>query len=560
MSVGSAVSRFVPSAWILALLQAVLLWLLHLSVVQQSWPATSPSLLIPSFLVALALPITLLVLWKHRAERTLWIVLAAMAGFLAAAGYGAFANVTGPVSDANPDEDLIAGFVLPLVLAWFIGLPMLRARLESGRWMPDYALLFRGSWRSYLLLAQAVLFTAVFWGLLGLWATLFEMLGNEFFKTAFADPRFFYPATTLVFATAIQLAEQRDSLVEAILEPLLGLLKWLAPLAGVIVIIFTIALLPRLPELFSSGERIINSAVLVMLVAVTVLLLNAAFRDGSSPSGYGPVLAQLLRVVPPLLVVVAATALYSIIVRTNDLGLTPARYWGIVTAGFAVLYALGYSIASLRSGPWFAGLQRVNPALAAVLFAALLISVTPLVNPMRLSVASQVERALAAVNPVEREGALRFLRFDAGAAGRQALGLLAAGDYAGDPALQAAASQVAALESRRAPTLANSAVLNERYSVWRGTLRILPIGEVLPASLDRVLKSEFALHATQLDPEQPSSAPVLIFIDVNADGQHEAILLGGAWRGSLRSVSDYRLFYERADGWALAAGGVLPNE
>jgi len=123
------------------------------------------------------------------------------------------------------------------------------------------------------------------------------------------------------------------------------------PLAGIIVAALTLALIPKLPVLIDSGEKILNSAILLALVAVTVLLINAAFRDGATEPDYRPWLKRALRVEPVLLTVVAATALHSLSVRTLELGPTPARYWGLIAAAVASLFSASYAYAALRSGP-----------------------------------------------------------------------------------------------------------------------------------------------------------------------------------------------------------------
>ncbi len=260
---------FSKGALVLALIQALALWWLHQSIDSGAWPASAPGGLFAAYLVAVFLPLTLLVLWAHRHDRVLWVSGVAVAAFLAFTGYGSFGEI-------SLEEDRIAGFLLPWAVAWLIALPMLRARLETGRWRTPYPVLFRSAWRSYLTLAESALFTGAFWLLLLLWAALFETLGNDFFKTVFSDPRFVYPATTLAFATATQIIGSSDRFIDGVLDQLLGLMKWLLPLAGLIVIAFSLALLPKLPALLGSGERVINSAVLLALVAVTLLLFNAA--------------------------------------------------------------------------------------------------------------------------------------------------------------------------------------------------------------------------------------------------------------------------------------------
>ena len=546
------------SPWLLALLQALALWGLHESLNAGSWPATEPVWLGALYPFVLWVPLTVLLLWSHWRERVLWLTAGALGLFLLWSGSHILDGIAGPVTSDKLEEDAIAGFVLPWMVAWLIAVPLLRARLEAGRWRAPYPVLFRGAARSYLTLAETALFTGIFWGLLALWAGLFETLGIDFFKTLFADARFVYPATTLAVTVALRIIGNSDRLVDGVLDQLLGLLKWLAPLAGLIVVLFTVALLPKLPALLASGEKILDSGILLALVALTLLLLNAAYRDGEHEPEYGRLIRQALRVVSPLLVIVASTALVSMIIRTADLGLTPARFWGLVTATFALLFAIGYAIAAVRHGPWFGELRRVNFVLAILLLATLIISLTPIGNPVRWSVANQLSRAVAAATESDREGALRFLRFDAGAQGRQVLDALVQGRIAAvDPVLRDEAARIAALSSKHMPPRADPAATPARYAAWRDTLRVLPADRTVPADLESLLRTEFWVAAATLDPGGNAPAPRLVFIDLDADGREDALLISGTRRGEPLIVRDYRVFIRTDEVWRQASAGTL---
>ena len=357
---------------------------------------------------------------------------------------------------------------------------------------------------------------------------------------------------------ALRIIGNRDRLVDGVLDQLLGLLKWLAPLAGLIVVLFTIALLPKLPALLASGEKILDSGILLALVALTLLLLNAAYRDGEQEPDYGRVIRQALRVVPPLLVIVASTALLSMIIRIVDLGLTPARFWGLVTAIFALLFAIGYAIAAVRAGSWFGELRRVNFVVAVLLLATLIVSLTPIGNPVRWSVANQLSRAITAATESDCEGALRFLRFDAGAQGRDMLSALAQGRIAEvDPVLRGEAARIAALSSKRAPPRADPAATPARYAAWRDTLRVLPADRTVPADLESLLRAEFGVAATMLDPGGNAPAPRLVFIDLDADGREDALLISGTRRGEPLIVRDSRVFIRTDETWRQASAGTL---
>jgi hypothetical protein len=79
------------------------------------------------------------------------------------------------------------------------------------------------------------------------------------------------------------------------------LLSELAVVAGTLLTLFTLALDLKLPGLFLSGDRAIGATWLLWLVAVIVLLLNAAFRDGSGVRPYPRLIATALRFIWPIL-------------------------------------------------------------------------------------------------------------------------------------------------------------------------------------------------------------------------------------------------------------------
>lgn len=524
---------FSRSAFGVALLQAIALWALNDAVVREHWPATSAAWLMAGYLLAAAVPLTLLVLWQYRQQRVLWAATIAMGGFYALSVWMRFSGLI--LDDQSSDaEEALARYLVPAVLSWLLALTLLRARLDSGRWHAPYATLFRSAWRNALMLAEAALFTGIFWGLLALAAELFNTLGIDALRTLFADPRFAYPATTLAFAAATQIISQSDRLVEGVLTQLLDLLKWLAPLAGVIVVAFTLTLLPRLPALFGSGERVMNSAILLALVAATLLLFNAAYRDGSGHPPYGRALQQAFRIVPPLLVVVALTALYSLTVRIQLLGLTPSRVWGFVTAAFALALAVGYTWSAIVDSSWFERVQRVNRAVLVVLMVTLLASLTPWGDPMYWSIVDQRARAATATSEASREGALLFLRFDAGDAGRRALADLA--DTSPD------AARIAALTRRMRSRPVDPAATPARYERWLGSLQPSAGSGPIPESLEPLLRETFMQSATNLDPGGDAPPPQWISLDVEGDGQIEYLLVAGALRGTAPRQREWRLF------------------
>ncbi|NBO75126.1 MAG: hypothetical protein EBV29_10880 [Gammaproteobacteria bacterium] len=155
-------------------------------------------------------------LWKHRRQGVLWKAVGGLAVFLALAGYFAFHDFPVPLNPADLDDIETVRFVGPLLLGWLLFLSLVHARVDDGSWHPPYPVLFRSFWGSLCTLAESLLFTGLFWILLFLWAALFDILGNPFFKNVFDDSRFAYPATTVVFAIATQIIGDNQRMVAAV--------------------------------------------------------------------------------------------------------------------------------------------------------------------------------------------------------------------------------------------------------------------------------------------------------------------------------------------------------
>lgn len=541
-------ARLPLAALALALVQGLLLWWFLAGMREDRWPAGDPRVMLPIVLLLAVLPLSLQLLWPFKHERVLRSALAGVAVSVAvtAALFAAThigldaAGSEGPGRRRDGAEDVVAAFVLPLALAWLLAMPLLKLRLTGGRWTGPYPSLFEITWRGALTLAEAALFTGVFWLLLGLAAMLFGLLAIEGVAGFISEPLFAIPATTVVGTLAIHLIGASAGMVDGLLRQVLNLLKWLLPLAGLIVIAFALALLPKLPVLFADGQRVIQAGWMLGLVSVTVLLLNAAYQSGQEPPGYGRLIEQALRAVPPLLIVIALTALYSLAVRTSAFGLTPARYWGLVTAAVATAYAFGYSIAAWVPGRWFGRMGQVNIVIALASIAVLLVSLTPIADPLRLSIDSQARRALTAGDDSARDGALGFLGREAGASGRQRLETIARLTDAagGSAALRAAAARA------RPPATADRQTPED----WLARIERPPGAPPIEPGLESALRTarttdKFLAEMTGM---------LLLRVDADGDGAVDALLIDDD------GFNAYWLFSVDAEGrWTQRSSGSM---
>lgn len=485
-----------------AAVQGATLYGLHLSLESGDWLKTHPAVLLALYAVALLGPTTVQLLSEHRGKPLFWPYIAAV-GLL----FGYFGWYHGSIVDESSLADNTLGgaeVAVPLVVLWLMLLPFLAIRLAHGSWSADYREFFTIAWRNKLLLAEAALFTIAFWLLLLLWATLFSSLGFNFFEELFRTTIFIYPATALAFGVALHLIGSVERFVSVALEQILGLFKWLAVVAGLLLLLFSITLVAKLPGLIESGTRVINAAWLLWLVAVMVLLLNAAYRDGSGVRPYPTFIATTLRYIVPAMILVALTALYALGVRITGYGLTTGRFWAALVAVTALVYASGYSVSAFRAGCWMKGMGRVNVGVAVSLIAVIGLTLTPVLSPYRLSANSQYNRILSekesgGADTSARQGpsrdAYRALRFDMGRFGRDRLQQLS--ELQEHPAAER-------IRARARDTLALSGKMAEARSAMRvdvDRLRVFPAGRSLDAGLRALLT------AAAPDKGQPSFVP-----------------------------------------------------
>jgi len=501
----------------LALAHGLVLFWLYRAAQLDFWPATHQGLIAALATCALLLPVTGYLIDGLGRRRQRLALLAATAAALLLFGWHLGARASVAPSGSDPRGELVvgsAGFLAALGVLWYHALPFAQSWLRSGHRRPAYPDLFEFAWRNGLLLALGALFCGVTWLLLWLWAQLFRLLGIDFFGQLFANSAFAIPATAIAAGVGVQLAGNVESLQRALRQNLLSLLKWLAPLSALILVLFSSALLFKLPVLLGTQRRVVGAAWLLWLVAVNVLLLNAAWQDGRHAAPYPRPLAKALRLALPLLTLIAAIALYAVAVRIADHGLTVQRTWALLVALLAVAYSVGYAVAAmLRSLPptWLARIGTVNVGIAVATIVTLSLMLTPLLAPERLAAASQQARILADPGRAVEED-YRVLRFETGEYGRRALAALAGlEDHPQAEQIRSAATAMRERQQRWPPG---------RMSTDPAALSLdaFPVG----TPIDDALRAAIAGVAFRGPCPSARPCPVL-FVDLDGDGAVEAV-------------------------------------
>jgi hypothetical protein len=506
-----------------SVVQGWALYGLHESIKSHHWPATQHAWLFALYALTVFVPLTIQVTADYARRTALWWMTTLLGAAVFYFGWYWGSDVSDPSDKSLDAFGTVFSVAFPMGLLWLIALPFAQCYLSTGRWVGRYDSLFTCAWRNKLVLAEATLFTGLFWLLLTLWQTLFHMLRIDFFRELFEEPIFAYPVTSLAFGCALHLIGSVDRLTSVILEQVLNVLKWLALLTGCILAFFTLALLYDLPGLAFTGRRAINATWLLWLVAVMVLLLNAAYRDGADSGPYPKWIALALRAVVPLTVVIAVTALYALIVRAAEYGLTVERVWGFVVCGAALTYAVGYSVSAFDRSAWMHGMARVNVGVALALMAVLSAALTPLLSPYRLAADSQFKMAQRPASDQAKgwNSPFHYLRFDSGRYGRQRLQQLAG--------LQGAANEQ--IRRRAQESLLQASPWMNDTSIdapeLLAKLQIYPAGRALDAKLSAEIAADLRKPEDAFLFQRFAEQGVAgIFIDLNGDDAQDFVLLG----------------------------------
>jgi hypothetical protein len=223
----------------------------------------------------------------------------------------------------------------------------------------------------------------------------------------------------------------RPAIVHGIRGLLLVLMSWLLPVTVLLVGGF-LATLPftGLAPLWGTRHA---ASVLLCAAAVFVVLINAAWQQGGDGREVARAVRGAARIAALLLAPLVIIAVYALFLRVGDYGWTGDRVAAAACMLVAACYAAGYFHAALRPG-WLPSLARVNIATSFVVIAVLLALFSPLLDPARISVNSQLARLASGKVKAERFD-FAFLRFDGERYGRAALDRLERAASGADAAL-----------------------------------------------------------------------------------------------------------------------------
>ena len=368
----------------LGLLQGALLSLLTAAAMRHVAPFDRPGVAVPLARLLFAVPGTLLLVWGRMRAGSVVALLGIVAAITLAVALHAADQ--GPVAAGFWFAGTFYRLLFELLLFIVLGLGLAAER--DRRLWPGYPSLFEAAWNLAILLGLGGLFVLLGWGVLWLMAGLFAVIGFHGFVELLGRPWVWPLASCVAFSAAVAFCIEGERLVSGARRLALALFGLLLPILGVPAALFLVSLafvpLSRLWTTHHAGLLLSLSAVLL------IVLLNAVYQDGRTPA----VLAMRLsgRLAGVVILPLGLLAGVALALRVHDHGWSAERV--VAAGGFAILglYGVGYLAAALAPGRWLRGIEPVNVGTAVFTVAVIAALLTPVADPARISVASQVAR------------------------------------------------------------------------------------------------------------------------------------------------------------------------
>jgi hypothetical protein len=279
--------------------------------------------------------------------------------------------------------------------------PFLLALVREGQAWRDYAALFDNAWNIVVRYMVAWGFTGLFWGVVLLSDALLRIVGLDIIRDLLRMDVVPPVLTGLALGLAIAVVNELEEYISPYL--LLRVLRLLLPVVVVVVAVFIAALPFRgLSGLFGGLSP---ALILLVMAAAGATLITTSLAQNNEQAASGATMRVSAQVMAVLVAVLAGLAAYGIGVRIVQYGLTPNRIMAALVALVGLGYGGIYTLAVLRrtggSTRWGARIRSANVVMALATVALTALWFTPLLNPERISTASQIARFEAGKTTVE---------------------------------------------------------------------------------------------------------------------------------------------------------------
>lgn len=378
--------------------------------------------------------------------------------------------------------------------ALFIAHSLVIAASSEGKAIARYPTYFDVAWKQGMQLALGWSFVGLFWLILLLGALMFSMIHLNFFWEIIGKSWFEWPATSLALAAAIHLTDVAPGIIAGIRKVTLTLMSWLLPMLLLIVVGFLVALaVTSLTPLWNTGH---GAQLVLIATAVLIFLANAAYQQGPcrpGEDGYLPprILAWSGMAVGPVSVILVGLAGYATLLRVSEYGWTTNRIILSVIDGVAAVYAIGYTLAGVWNATPRRRWEATNVAASFLIVAVILALLSPIADPTRIAVSSQLARLETGKNPAEKFD-FKALRFEGQRYGQEALTHLT---NSPNPSIRERATAVLAATDPQEASLPPLPSVDETAH----NMVVYPKGNLLPSGLAALEFSKAPIAAIKPD-------------------------------------------------------------
>ncbi|MES1940827.1 hypothetical protein T5B8_11312 [Salinisphaera sp. T5B8] len=390
---------------------------------------------------------------------------------------------------SSPTDAFLLSFALSMGAAVFVLASYLRAWTAQHKPVFDYPQLLIYTHEQLFCIVLVSVFLGIAWGLLTLWAMLFDAIGITLFSQLLNNELFGYLCNGLIAGIALVVIRNQPRLIATLSAITRALLRVLLVPVALAIVLFALALpWVGVEQIWATGRA---ASLMMMLSVVLLALFATAFLEAPQETGYPRPLRALVWgavILLPLNVVLASWALG---LRIGQHGLSVDRLWAVVLLALIASYALSYALVILWSrAKASARLQRINVVMGLVVAGTLILVNTPLADLRALSAHNQAQRLTESrVAPAHFD--YNYLRNKLGAYGVAELKRLRDSDFAdGHPRV---AQRIAAVLDNPSTTDVEPTVDTTDPDAIAATFNIVPGDTAVPA--------EFITTAAEAWPE-----------------------------------------------------------
>lgn len=475
-----------------------------------------------------------------------WRAGAGVRALLLALGLGGLAGALAwwrvTMETGLPQGALATGLSLARWIAFFAaaGLTFLAplARLANGAGAPvadggGYPAELCRIWLTQLV---AAFIAGLGMGLAFLIAALFDLVGFDLLLRLLRRDEVWSALAGGLFGAALAMLVTAPARMRGVANLFFLLTGWLAVPATLAAVAF-VAMLPftGLAPLWATR----SAASILLGIAFTLFCVLGAVLARPTGGRFGAVMLALVRAGGPASLVLSGLAVWAILLRVGQHGLSPDRVLALVVGlGFGA-FALAYTLALLLPAARIRLMLARMTAAAAIIAALAAVAVAlPPFDAARLSAASQAERLRAGTSTLAAATAGHFA-IDLGRYGRLAIDELRAApgklDFADFAAAVAKADETTEPAWRGRPELSVFVAGFERHVV------VAPAGAVPPGDLVEWIHHNFLGDMCREAAEPARRTCLALKVDLRRDGRETWLLAArqprdGSGRAGLRQV------------------------